>query len=381
MIKLTPEPPHHARTFVTLDGLRGFAAIAIAIRHAPFLWKSDYPTTILQESYLAGVFFFVLSGFVLAYAYSDRFSTGMSTRQFMIARLIRLYPLYLLAFIISLTMAAGQLLYGKIDTITLITDALFGILFLPSPFSTMGLFPLNIPAWSLFFELIANFVFGFVGKRLNTYVLVATVFAAAVTLLLAVSFGWLGFGTAHGSMDAGSQWRSICAGLARVIYSFFAGVLVFRLWKASGIDFSLPPIISVAALGAVLLSYPSATYQVLFDLFATLFVFPALVFLGACSIPDRRTARLFEWLGGISYGLYVLQMPLYGYVAHAVDHTVGNRFSGVSLFWGAASVAFVVVFTIIIDEYFDRPVRRALTLLVRRPPKLNQKLADATSKG
>jgi peptidoglycan/LPS O-acetylase OafA/YrhL len=120
---------------------------------------------------------------------------------------------------------------------------------------------------------------------------------------------------------------------------------------------------------------------VLFDLFATLFVFPALVFLGACSIPDRRTARLFEWLGGISYGLYVLQMPLYGYVAHAVDHTVGNRFSGVSLFWGTASVAFVVVFTIIIDKYFDRPVRRVLTLLVRRPPKLNQKLADATSKG
>ena len=93
MIKLSPEPPHHARTFVTLDGLRGFAAIAIAIRHAPFLWKSNYPTTILHESYLAVDFFFVLSGFVLAYAYSDRFSTGMSTRQFMIARLIDDVPL------------------------------------------------------------------------------------------------------------------------------------------------------------------------------------------------------------------------------------------------------------------------------------------------
>ena len=90
-----------SRTFITLDGLRGVAALAVATRHAPFLWQAGHPTGFLYESYLSVDFFFVLSGFVLAYAYDERFRTGMSARQFMSARLIRLYPLYLFAFLIS----------------------------------------------------------------------------------------------------------------------------------------------------------------------------------------------------------------------------------------------------------------------------------------
>src|SRR5208283_1638839 len=160
------------------------------------------------------------------------------------------------------------------------------------------------------------------------------------------SFSWLGFGTAHGSMDAGSQWRSICAGLARVIYSFFAGVLVFRLWKASGIDFSLPPIISVAALGAVLLSYPSATYQVLFDLFATLFVFPALVFLGACSIPadcvktrSCEAARQVAQFGGSGKAPSASSSSTTASISSSVNSNFGPNFA-ISLASTIASQAF-----------------------------------------
>ena len=68
------------RTFVTLDGLRGIAALAIVARHAPVLFNSvsiyvqsdiGKPTALgpFFESYLAVDFFFALSGFVLAHAY------------------------------------------------------------------------------------------------------------------------------------------------------------------------------------------------------------------------------------------------------------------------------------------------------------------------
>jgi len=67
--------------FVTLDGLRGVAAIAIVTRHSPAFWHSvtaygSIPDAAgrlpevrpLFESYLAVDFFFVLSGFVLMHA-------------------------------------------------------------------------------------------------------------------------------------------------------------------------------------------------------------------------------------------------------------------------------------------------------------------------
>jgi peptidoglycan/LPS O-acetylase OafA/YrhL len=371
-IKSAPAPAHGARTFVTLDGLRGVAAIAIAFRHAPYLWQSAYPTDILQESYLAVDFFFVLSGFVLAYAYEDRFKMGMSTRQFMIARLIRLYPLYLFALIIALALASIRVIDGEIQSIALIANALYGILFIPSLLSAVALFPLNGPAWSLFFELVANFSFGLIGKRLNDILLVAIVFFAALTLVLAVSFEWLGFGTANGPMDAGLHWSSFFAGLARVAYSFFAGVLVFRLWKIRTVDFGLQPIVAVGVLSAILLAYPVASYQKMFDLCATVLVFPALVFVAACSVPGRRTARVFGWLGAISYGTYVLQRPLYGCFTRAF----GDPFPAAALYFGVASVVFVVVCATLIDRYFDRPVRRALTACARGEPAFGGKHTD-----
>jgi len=267
-----------ARAFIALDGLRGIAALAVAVRHAPYLWQAGYPTGFLHESYLAVDFFFVLSGFVLAYAYGERLQTGMSAQKFISVRLIRLYPLYLLAFSISMILLVGQWHFGKISAVDATFNAVFAILFVPSLFSQNNIFPMNSPAWSLFFELAANFVFGLLGKRINTLILVLVVFVAALTLLLAVAFGWLGFGTANGPMDAGPTWRSISAGLARVSYSFFAGVLAYRLWRVHSAKIVFSPLILVSGLSAILMACPPEGYQISFDLLATVIIFPAIVF-------------------------------------------------------------------------------------------------------
>jgi peptidoglycan/LPS O-acetylase OafA/YrhL len=100
-------------SFVILDALRGVAAAAVVTVHAPLFFHSvatpgSVPdasghapmTGPLFEAYLAVDFFFLLSGFVLAHAYGEKLNDGMTSCQFMRCRLIRLYPLYLLALVI-----------------------------------------------------------------------------------------------------------------------------------------------------------------------------------------------------------------------------------------------------------------------------------------
>jgi peptidoglycan/LPS O-acetylase OafA/YrhL len=73
--------------YATLDGLRGIAAIAVVIYHLPIEPK------LVPHGYLAVDFFLMLSGFVLALAYSDKLHSGMSFRSFFLKRAIRLYPI------------------------------------------------------------------------------------------------------------------------------------------------------------------------------------------------------------------------------------------------------------------------------------------------
>jgi peptidoglycan/LPS O-acetylase OafA/YrhL len=361
-----PDPTSEgdARTFIALDGLRGIAALAIAARHTPFLWTAGYPTGVLQKSYLAVDFFFVLSGFVLSHAYSSRFETGLTARQFMTARLVRVYPLYFLALIYSTFIALNQFVFSNANVSTVIFDPLFAVLFIPTPLRPQ-LFPMNNPAWSLFFELVANAAFGWIGKRLSAWTLAAILAPSALVMPLAVSFGWLGFGLKSGTMDAGFEWSSFGAGLVRVAWSFFAGALVYRLWKIAPRKWAPPPVALVALLCAILGAWTSAPYQAAFDLTATLLVFPALVFLGACSKPGRHAARLFAWLGGISYGVYVLQAPVFSY-ASAIALKLGGDFGDVSLFWAAMSMLLVVAIAAAADDCFDRPIRRELTKFLER---------------
>ena|ERR1700730_5639017 len=90
-------PKTGLHSFPALDGVRGVAAILVALFHLRnrFLGFNNFPG---GDGYLAVDLFFVLSGFVLSHAYLPRFQNGMSPSQFMKARLIRLYPLYIIDY-------------------------------------------------------------------------------------------------------------------------------------------------------------------------------------------------------------------------------------------------------------------------------------------
>src|SRR4051812_33009270 len=100
----------HKDHFIALDGLRGVAALVVIVMHRGRWW---YPQGgFLGHGYLAVDFFFLLSGFVIAFAYDSRLSAGMSAWRFMGLRLIRLYPLILLGMLLGALWPAIQLAMG-----------------------------------------------------------------------------------------------------------------------------------------------------------------------------------------------------------------------------------------------------------------------------
>lgn len=131
--------------YQTLDGIRGIAALMIVLHHTGYYF-SGLP---FARSYLAVDLFFVLSGFVIAEAYSTRLKDGLSCFEFMRIRIIRLYPLYLLGTLLGIIHIAGVMMGGNNSenwtVFELLITAAVAILMLPTPIN-QTLYPLNGPS-------------------------------------------------------------------------------------------------------------------------------------------------------------------------------------------------------------------------------------------
>jgi peptidoglycan/LPS O-acetylase OafA/YrhL len=356
--------------FVTLDGLRGIAAAAIVTRHSPGFWHavttySHIPDLAHQrelgplfESYLAVDFFFVLSGFVLMHAYGQKLQNGMSTMHFMLVRLIRLYPFYLLALALTLLVDTWEARHSTLRLSALATNAAFAILMLPSPISD-SLFPLNYPAWSLFFEVLACAVLALNRRNLTTKWLSVVVAASGLILCCGVLFRWFAFDYGFGAMQAGSVWSSFGGGMLRVSFSFFAGALIYRVWQKWPNPIHVPSVLIAGMLIIVLAAHPPVFLERAFDLTVAIIVFPALVLIGASSKPRGHWARALSGLGLASYGVYILQVPIY-----ETTLKVLSKLTSHSTFTPLSGVAFIVLlflFALSTHYLFDVPVRQWLS--------------------
>ncbi|HEY9046248.1 MAG TPA: acyltransferase [Ohtaekwangia sp.] len=87
-----------------LDGLRGIAAIMVVMFHILETFSGgDHTQQLINHGYLAVDFFFVLSGFVIGYAYDDRWNK-MTLGDFFKRRLIRLHPMIIIGMLIGAIM-------------------------------------------------------------------------------------------------------------------------------------------------------------------------------------------------------------------------------------------------------------------------------------
>ena len=221
------------RTYSTLDGMRGVAAVMVVGHHARDIFGPFF-----AGGWLAVDLFFCLSGFVIAHAYGSKLNDGtLRFTSFMWIRIVRLYPLFLLSivFSVALMMASAIGGNGTMDRATSIPPSIF---FLPTPFAGT-LYPLNLPAWSLFMELFINAVAASCWQWLTNRNLTIVVFLSGFLLIILM--------IKLGSVGGGGSWNDLHLGVVRVTFSFFAGVGIFRIR-----NFKIP-IVSPAILVATLI--------------------------------------------------------------------------------------------------------------------------------
>lgn len=290
--------------FTALDCVRGVAAVAVVLFHYSQLEGTPW----LRRGWLAVDVFFCLSGFVIAHSYQHKLEQGMGFLAFARARLSRLYPLYILALAMGVLTFLGTLEHHEdVSGDEIVQAVALGALALPylndivvadgEGSITGALFPLNDPAWSLFFELFVNVVFfGVLALRFNRFWLLAA--AAAVCYL--VSARW------HG-LNAGWNTDSFVVGFPRVIYAFFAGVLIYRLRDRSAKAPSTYGLLAIVAMLACFLLPPSLWISIA----CVLTVGPMVIWVNAAVSPGPRLASAGLFLGGISYPLYITHVPVY----------------------------------------------------------------------
>lgn len=348
-----------------LDGLRGVAAIIVVLFHLAEPLSGSHLDNVVNHGYLAVDFFFLLSGFVIGYAYDDRWGK-LTIGGFLRRRFERLQPLVVLGMTLG---AIGfyftdSTIWPLIHTVLvwkLIVVMLIGYTILPIPLSMdirgwEEMHPLNSVGWSLFFEYIANILYAVGLRKLSNKALACFVVLSAAVLVH--------FAVTNSNGDVTGGWtlnaEHMRVGIIRTIFPFFAGLLLSRIAKPVYIknafvwcSLLLAAVLFMPRIGGAEHLWMNGLYES----FCIIIVFPAIVYIGAGGVLRTKSASaVCSFLGTLSYPLYMTHYVLvYFYVAWISNH------SGVTL-WQALPYALLTFSGAIVLAYaslklYDEPVR------------------------
>ena len=370
-----------------LDGLRGVAALTVLLYHH---FEVFGPGIKSFHGYLAVDFFFILSGFVIGYAYDDRWKSksnpnGMTLKAFFKRRLIRLHPMLIAGTVI------GMLLFyfGMGDAMPAIRDAhwkemllcfLFALFMIPVPHSLdvkgWGDFnPFNGNSWTLTFEYIANILYALVIRHFNNLMLFIFVVISAL-LTIGVGLGWNLFGV----MDTRPDYQigtfiggwsldpdQLVLGFSRLLFPFFAGLLMARLmcnrYTANGQNsgkrrtFILASLLLVAVL---IVPYINGAANGIYEMLVILLMFPIIVGIGAIGNVKGKEQKICKWLGDISYPLYITHAPIVFTLCEGWKANHPDASSDQQIFVAVCSYILSILVAWAAFKLWDIPVRQWL---------------------
>lgn len=358
-----------------LDGLRGVAALLVVWYHVHeglSFAQGGSVITGINHGYLAVDFFFILSGFVIGYAYDDRMGRTLTLGGFFRRRLIRLHPMAAMGAAVG---AAAFCLQGcvrwdgtRVSVSAVMLAMLAGMFFIPAlpgagreVRGNGEMFPLNGPSWSLFFEYIGNIVYALLICRMGKRAL------AALTAALGLLYGWFATADVSGCGNMGVGWTldgiNFFGGLLRMMFPYAAGMLLARVFRPRRIRGAFW--ICSAALAAVFtVPYIEPAGAVclngVFEFACVAVLFPLLVSAGAsgCAM-GGLSAKVCNFLGDISYPLYITHYPFmylfYAWLIRTRQYTLAEV-------WLAAAAVFAwnVLFAWMCLRFYDLPVRKFL---------------------
>jgi peptidoglycan/LPS O-acetylase OafA/YrhL len=372
--------PGSAAQLASLTPLRGVAALWVVLFH--FCWylpaiHPDRYTGAVYKGYLAVDVFFVLSGFVITHVYRDGFAwrvTGWRYRNFLKARVARLYPLHLTVLLLFVAAAiveraATYAIRGSFEPMPLVGErSLSGLL--ANFLMLQGLWARelswNDPSWSISLEFLAYLLFPLVFPVLWR---MRPAGKTAIGGLLMIIGGWVAYRTG----DYFNQWNGVYA-ILRCLPEFIAGSLLYSAYQ-SGLFAAM--LATDTAFFTLILLLGALLHTAASDL-AIILLFPLLILTAVLN--KGRSTRLLNstpllWLGDISYSLYLLHWFVLFVVTEVVRLTPGIKLAslppGTSLSLMAAMIAVSLALASLSFRFIEVTGRRWLRerLDVRRPAR------------
>lgn len=359
-----------------LDGLRGVAALLVVFYHifeGLSFAAGGTVVTVINHGYLAVDFFFILSGFVIGYAYDDRLGKSMGLGGFFKRRLIRLHPMIVMGAILGVV---SYLLQGSvqwdgthINLSRIMLALLCAIFFIPAApgacYEIRGngeMFPLNGPSWSLFFEYIGNILYALFIHRLSNRALTLLAVLSGVGLVWFALFDVAGYGM------IGVGWTldgaNFTGGLLRMLFPFTLGMLLsrhFKPVKIRGAFWICTAVLIVLFCVPYIEGKEVICLNGLYELFCIFLVFPLLVWLAASgNTTDKHSTRICQFAGVLSYPLYAVHYPVM-YLFYS--WLVGHQYYTFGEVWPMAFTIYAcsILLAWFCLKFYDEPVCRKLS--------------------
>ena len=357
-----------------LDGLRGVAALMVIWYHVFEGYAFAGGTTIdtFNHGYLAVDFFFILSGFVIGYAYDDRWGKNFTMKDFIKRRLIRLHPMVIMGAVVG---AITFYIQGSVQwdgthigISMVMLSLLCTIFFIPAMpgvgYEVRGngeMFPLNGPCWSLFFEYIGNILYALFIRRLSNKALTIVVVLLGVALASFAIFNVSGYG------NIGVGWTldgvNFIGGLLRMLFPFSMGMLLSRNFKPMKLRgaFWICTLVMIALFAVPYLEgTESICTNGIYEAFCIIIAFPILLWIGASgTTTDKKSTQICKFLGDISYPIYVIHYP-FMYLFYA--WLIKNQLFTLGGTWQVALCVYAwnILFAYLCLKLYDEPVSKYL---------------------
>ena len=356
-----------------LDGLRGVAALMVIWYHVfeGFAFASNSAIETLNHGYLAVDFFFILSGFVIGYAYDDRWGKSLTMKDFFKRRLIRLHPMVIMGAVLG---AITFCIQGSVQwdgthiAISMIMLSLLCTIFFIPAMPGVGyevrgngeMFPLNGPCWSLFFEYIGNILYALFIRRLSNKAL--TVFVVLLGVALA-AFAVFNVST-YGNIGVGWTLDGVnfLGGSLRMLFPFSLGMLMSRNFKPMKVKGAFW-ICTIALIALFSVPYLEGLEPLcmngVYEAFCVIVAFPIILWIGASGTTDKQSTKICKFLGDISYPVYVIHYPLmylfYAWLIENQLYTLGET-------WHVALCVFIlsIILAYLCLKLYDEPIRKYL---------------------
>ena len=358
--------------YVLLDGLRGVAALLVIWYHVFEGFATSPIDQKFNHGYLAVDFFFILSGFVIGYAYDDRWKTTMTQKEFFKRRLIRLHPMVIMGAVLGLItfLIQGSVKWDgtHVAISTVMLSLLCSLFFIPAipgaSYDVRGngeMFPLNGPSWSLFFEYIGNILYALFIRRLSNKALTIVVVLLGVALASFAIFNVSGYG------NIGVGWTldgvNFIGGLLRMLFPFSMGMLLSRNFKPMKLRgaFWICTLVMIALFAVPYLEgTESICTNGIYEAFCIIIAFPILLWIGASgTTTDKKSTQICKFLGDISYPIYVIHYP-FMYLFYA--WLIKNQLFTLGETWQVALCVYAwnILFAYLCLKLYDEPVRKYL---------------------